>query len=757
MLGLRDLFQIRPSEMTLKALVNSGPGLTIIAGPEGQIQAKGENAPLSTADFLPSGRTMVFRTLVDEIIAADKDVFGILLTSKPRIFHAGRRSWRHIQELVVDTSHSYADRIMEAIQRNPAMILVDDLNENSVIPILEAAVRHQRVITQLDAPLRGEGVWRQVIAMGGLPNQAQALQWVLAVQRVPVLCTHCRRAVLPNASDLQRLQQLLQELIRDSAILESPLGEAPMYSDASGCKQCQFTGRQGDVSILDLCRFNGGECETILPMEACLWRLVQRGMIPLRDLLDFNQEIMVHLYNRSRASENALREMQGMLERTRSELEAVNRVLEHRNQALFSFQDIGYALIRSNDLYDLAGRVCRRAIELCRANRAILYYLRSSDQVEVAAVTGWESIHLHQHLAAQEVFPPRRSDVLQPFKGLPPGVQVEEKEAPRPQSDYSGLYVPLVAQDERVGAMIIQSSGKTQFNPGDVAMLQAFANQAALALQRAGLVEDLRIKIAELERAQAGLAEKERMLREMELARQVQLSVLPQTFPFIPGFSFTGRIETARQVGGDFYDVIDLDENHFGIMVADVSDKGMPAALYMVLTRTLLVAQARRDYSPARVLREVNHLLQELSTARMFVTVFYGVIEKSTQRLRYARAGHDMPVLLTPEGIQPLHGAGIALGVVQEDAFSVEEIEIQLYPGNRLILYTDGLTDVFNAHHEIFGRERLYALLETHASQEAPELCQTIFRALQEYQGAGEQFDDQTLLIVEVSNALPIR
>jgi serine phosphatase RsbU (regulator of sigma subunit) len=152
----------------------------------------------------------------------------------------------------------------------------------------------------------------------------------------------------------------------------------------------------------------------------------------------------------------------------------------------------------------------------------------------------------------------------------------------------AGLSVPLVAQGEQVGRMIVQSTQKQHFEPGETALLQTFAHQAAVALQRAGLIEQLTGKIEQLQAAQAGLAQKERLEREMELARQVQQSVLPTDYPAVPGFRFAAQNEPARRVGGDFYDIFALDDDHFGLAVADVSDKGMPAALYMTFNRSLL-------------------------------------------------------------------------------------------------------------------------------------------------------------------------
>lgn len=200
-----------------------------------------------------------------------------------------------------------------------------------------------------------------------------------------------------------------------------------------------------------------------------------------------------------------------------------------------------------------------------------------------------------------------------------------------------------------------------------MALLQTFAYQAALALQRAGLIEALRENISQLRAAQAELVKKERMERELELARQVQQSVLPRIFPLMPGYTFAARNEPARQVGGDFYDVILLDAHCFGVVIADVSDKGMPAALYMALTRSLLLAEARRERSPFTVLTNVHRLLLELGEPNMFVTVFYGVVDGPARRLTYARAGHDRPLLLRGGNVQSLGGTGTFLGFPEVD------------------------------------------------------------------------------------------
>jgi sigma-B regulation protein RsbU (phosphoserine phosphatase) len=299
---------------------------------------------------------------------------------------------------------------------------------------------------------------------------------------------------------------------------------------------------------------------------------------------------------------------------------------------------------------------------------------------------------------------------------------------------------------------MVHTAQKPHFTPGEIALLQAFANQAAVAVQRTGLIEALRGKIAQLEAAQAELVKKERMERELELARQVQQSLLPRIFPLAPGYKFAARNEPARQVGGDFYDVILLDADRFGVAIADVSDKGMPAALFMTLTRSLLLAEARRERSPRSVLINVHRLLLELGRPEMFVTLFYGVIEGAARRLTYARAGHERPLLLRDGVAQELGGEGVFLGYLLDvEELHLSEEQVDLLPGDRLVLYTDGLTDVMAPDSQRFGRGRLVPLIESHAHLSAEELCAVTFASLAAYQDHAEQYDDMTMLVVEVA------
>jgi len=272
-------------------------------------------------------------------------------------------------------------------------------------------------------------------------------------------------------------------------------------------------------------------------------------------------------------------------------------------------------------------------------------------------------------------------------------------------------------------------------------------NQMIADLKRKN--EELARAYRELQEAQAALVEKERLEREMELARDLQQSILPQDFPQLPAFSFAAHSRPARQVGGDFYDVVPLSKGRVGLVMADVSDKGMSAALYMALARSLIHAEARRRSSPRQVLLTVNRLLLEMSRADMFVTVFYGVLDPAESTLRYVRAGHDRPLLFNPAAgdCRFLTGQGMLLGLLED--VDLEEVTASLSPGDILVLYSDGITDANSPSGEFLGVERLSEMICCAGRSSAQEVCDSIFECVDRFQAGAVQYDDMALLVVQ--------
>jgi phosphoserine phosphatase RsbU/P len=261
---------------------------------------------------------------------------------------------------------------------------------------------------------------------------------------------------------------------------------------------------------------------------------------------------------------------------------------------------------------------------------------------------------------------------------------------------------------------------------------------------------ELLIAYQELQQAQAALIDKERMEHEMQLARDLQKSILPEEFPRLPGFDCAAHSVPARQVGGDFYDIFMLDKHCVGLVIADVSDKGMPAALYMALSRSLIRAEARRKESPREVLLNVHRLLLEITQSNMFVTVFYGVLDVDKHKLTYVRAGHDLPLLVRPaqDECTFLRAKGTLLGM--NIPITLEEVQIDLQVGDFLVLYTDGVTDANSPSGELFGADRLRESMCALTDATAQEVCDMIFKRVEQFQTSASQYDDITAAVVHL-------
>jgi sigma-B regulation protein RsbU (phosphoserine phosphatase) len=250
----------------------------------------------------------------------------------------------------------------------------------------------------------------------------------------------------------------------------------------------------------------------------------------------------------------------------------------------------------------------------------------------------------------------------------------------------------------------------------------------------------------ELKAAQARLVEQERLERELEIARQIQSSTLPRRLPRLAGYDFGALISPARAVGGDFYDFIPLGGSRMGVAVGDVSDKGVPAALYMSLVYSLVRAEARRHRTPGGVLGAVNNLLLDMEVTHMYVTLVYAVLDYQKQELSYARAGHPYPLLITADGgqVAPAGGIGQPLGLLPDPR--LDEQVVAVPPGGTILLFTDGITEAADQGGSSFGDQRLLGALQRHAALPAQEICDSLYRLVDRHCGLTPQQDDITLL-----------
>ena len=247
-------------------------------------------------------------------------------------------------------------------------------------------------------------------------------------------------------------------------------------------------------------------------------------------------------------------------------------------------------------------------------------------------------------------------------------------------------------------------------------------------------------------------AEKERIGTELALATRIQADMLPNTYPAFPDrpeFDIYASMDPAKEVGGDFYDFFLVDSDHLCMVMADVSGKGVPAALFMMASRIILASYAKQGMSPAEIMRSTNETICQNNREEMFVTVWLGILEISTGKIRAANAGHEYPVLMQPGGKCELYKDkhGFVLGGM--DGVKYKEYEFMLQPGARLFLYTDGVPEATNAENELFGTDRMLDALNEDMQADPQQVLHQVRRAVDAFVGEAEQFDDLTMLCLE--------
>ncbi len=298
------------------------------------------------------------------------------------------------------------------------------------------------------------------------------------------------------------------------------------------------------------------------------------------------------------------------------------------------------------------------------------------------------------------------------------------------------LWSPLKTQDQVLGGVLLgRLEGQDEFTASDERLLTALARQAAVA------VENSQLHQASLER--------ERMKRELQLAHDVQASLIPRETPRVPGWAFAAYWQPAREVGGDFYDFIERDGGQLGFALGDVSDKGMHAALFMALTRSTRRASTLAAPSPKDGMNRANRLVCADSTGGMFVTLFYGQLDPDAHRLTYINAGHNPPLFYHAAGkkLTELTRTGIMVGF--DDAYKYKQRSVRLRRGDFILFYTDGVTESVNAQDEQFGEERLQRVLLDHPGDSPEEILRALNRALSEFTGDIPPFDDVTIVIAK--------
>ncbi len=298
------------------------------------------------------------------------------------------------------------------------------------------------------------------------------------------------------------------------------------------------------------------------------------------------------------------------------------------------------------------------------------------------------------------------------------------------------LCAPLRVKDSLLGAIYVDNRVQSGiFQAADLELLQAIAASAAIAIENARLYQ---IAI-----------EKGRMERELEMASRVQSSLIPRTLPQIPGWDFAARWIPARQVAGDFYDYFPVAGGALGMVIADVVDKGMAASLFMAYSRSIIRASMASAACPQEGLRTVNHLICADEAYGMFVTLVYAQIDPGAGDITYVNAGHNPPLYYQAASAEifELIRTGMLVGVEPEADYEQRQIELQ--PGDFILLYTDGITEAIDAQEQEFGLERLRRVVEQTHLGTAGEIAAAVQGALEEFTASLDPFDDITLLVIK--------
>lgn len=310
------------------------------------------------------------------------------------------------------------------------------------------------------------------------------------------------------------------------------------------------------------------------------------------------------------------------------------------------------------------------------------------------------------------------------------------------------LCAPLRVRHGVIGVVqVVNRRGGASFGDGDLAFLAALAGSIAVAVENARMHAQLKAQVAALERAVHEHNELIAIRRELDIASGIQQSILPRAFPQRTDFTIFATMLPAREVGGDFYDFFSIDDTRLGVVIGDVSGKGMPAALFMAVSRTVLKAVAMTTTSAGECLARVNRLLCLDNSAELFVTVCYGVLDLRTGAFDYATGGHAPPYLLRDGGVERLgRTPGMVLGIIDDAVFGSRRVPLR--GGDAIVLVTDGVTEGMDGGGAVFSERRLETVLADATAAEPEALIRRVVRAVKQHAGQAPQSDDITALVV---------
>ncbi|NJL95595.1 MAG: PP2C family protein-serine/threonine phosphatase [Anaerolineae bacterium] len=422
-----------------------------------------------------------------------------------------------------------------------------------------------------------------------------------------------------------------------------------------------------------------------------------------------------------------------ILSDARDRRQLASETLERYNEINLLYQ-LGATIGSVLDLADIAPTVLKEALVASHASlTAVLLRDPADPDAELVVLASQGNGHHIENMVA--LANPR----------LPALAETDEADILMPDPDEGlPLEAILCAPMKMKGVDILRGAillgrlpGEPMFTAGDGKLVMAIARQAAIAVERALYFQ------REIER--------QRLEEELAVGRRIQLSLLPAAVPQIAGWEFAAIYEAAGQVGGDLYDFFELpgDKHRLGLVIADVTGKGIPAALFMAFSRTVLRSVSMTGKNPAEVLQTTNRLIINESRSELFLTAFYATLETGSGELAYANGGHGWPLWLhaSTGRCEDLAARSFVIGAVNE--ITLEEREVQIEPGDLLVFTTDGVTESKNVVGEMFGEERLRAVVEANMRGSADAMLRAIVEAVRAFVGEAPLDDDFTLYVVK--------
>jgi sigma-B regulation protein RsbU (phosphoserine phosphatase) len=298
----------------------------------------------------------------------------------------------------------------------------------------------------------------------------------------------------------------------------------------------------------------------------------------------------------------------------------------------------------------------------------------------------------------------------------------------------SEMVAPIISNDEVIGVFDLESDELNAYSEDDLQVLMMLASQVAIIIEKVMLHEEL--------------IEKKRLQGQLEVARQVQLELLPARDPEIPGYDISAYNFPTEEVSGDYYDWVPIYDDQIAVVIADVSGKGIPASLLMAFLRASLRAATHVGYATHISMAKVNYLLWESIERNQFVTAFYGILDASNKTLSYSNAGHNPPLLINKDGkTRFIERGGLPLGMFRDTRY--HEYYLSFEPGDLLVLYTDGATEALNPAGEEFGRTRLADAAKEAYSRSSREVISNIEKAVSEWTDGQGANDDVTFFVIK--------